>query len=136
MVNRENVVLLSNLTGSGSANRPNPSTNRNVETNTDERVSRMNENEQVTQRDLNHLEEKTNLKLENLKTEIKGEITNLNTSIDGKFNTLEQKMERMFLQQKIDISTERKENIKWIVGTGLAIVGTIAAILALFPSFR
>lgn len=147
MANRADVVMLSNLSSSGFANGPTNNVNSHNETNNDGRLLRMQENEFVTQRDLNHLEEKTNLKLENLKTEIKGEFTNLETKMDGKFvnletkmdgkfNTLDEKLERMFLQQKIDMTNERKENIKWIVGTGLGVIGTIAAILALFPSLK
>lgn len=109
-------------------------------------MANMDNNDFVTQRDLEHLEEKTNMKIENMKTELKSELNNLDVRIDtkfanvdskfveinGKFETLNEKLERMFLQQKIDTANERKENIKWIIGTGLAVIGAVAAIVALF----
>lgn len=131
MSNNAKVLFLSNISpGSGSDSGPVINESEGIDNN--ERVTGMSDNNYVTHKDLNHLEEKTNLKLENIKTELKGEFTNLETKMDGKFSNLDEKLEKMFLQQKIEIAKERRETNKWIIGTGIAIIAAVTAIIRLW----
>lgn len=86
----------------------------------------------VTKDDLESLEDKIDLKIKVAVQPLEGKIDNLKTDMNGKFDTLEQKIENMFLKQKEEIQNGRTENIKWIVGTAIALVATVAAIVAIF----
>lgn len=86
----------------------------------------------VTKDNLKSFEEKIDLKIKVAVQPLEGKIDNLQTNMNGKFDTLEQKIENMFLKQKEEIQNERKENTKWIVGTAIALVAAVAAIVAIF----
>ncbi|UJF15049.1 hypothetical protein LZ578_08555 [Jeotgalibaca sp. MA1X17-3] len=81
----------------------------------------------VTEKDLERLEDKIDLKIKVAIQPLEGKIDTLQTTLNGKFETMEEKMKNLFLEQKIELQKERKENIKWIVGTGIAIVSVIIA---------
>lgn len=91
----------------------------------------MSEDKYITKQEFQNLEDKIDLKITVAVQPLEAKIDNLGTQIDGKFNTLEQKIENMFLKQKVEIQKERKENIKWIVGTAIALVSLVAAIVTL-----
>lgn len=93
---------------------------------------KMADNDFVSQKELDQLEDKIDLKITTAIQPIEGKIDNLETNIDGKFNTLEARIETMLLKQKEEISKDRKENIKWIVGTAIALVGAVLAIYSQF----
>ncbi|MDK8641342.1 hypothetical protein [Niallia taxi] len=105
-------------------------------------MARVADNNYVTQNDLKRLEEINDLKLTNLKTEIHGDIKNLKTNMDGNFSVLEAKLEGKFnnidekfrnldtklekiIEQNEKATKERKETIKWTIGTSIALVGII-----------
>ena len=91
----------------------------------------MSEDKYITKREFQILEDNIDLKITVAVQPLEAKIDNLGMQIDGKFNTLEQKIENMFLKQKVEIQKERKEIIKWIVGTAIALVSLVAAIVTL-----
>lgn len=83
----------------------------------------------VTKNELETFEKSIDLKIQVAIQPLEGKIDKLGAQIDGKFNTLEQKIEYMFLKQKQEIQKERQENIKWIVGTAIALAAALWTIL-------
>lgn len=90
------------------------------------------ENKYITEKDLSNLEEKTDLKLQNISDKIENNFK----LVDEKFNTLETNISKMFLEQKNEQlerdKKESKETRRWIVGTGIAVIGLLFTLLKFF----
>lgn len=108
------------------------------------------ENNFITSKDLKNMEEKTDLKLEKINSEIDGKFNTLNATINGNFNSidnkfdlvnskfdnLEKNIENMFLKSKNETlereKKETKETRRWIVGTGIAVIGLVFTLIKFF----
>ncbi|MDR4983592.1 hypothetical protein RGU74_07720 [Bacillus cereus] len=99
----------------------------------------------ATLKDLEHVEEKMSSKLENLEEKMSSKLEILEEKMGSKLENLEEKMDHklelteknieiMFLKEREYHRKNKIDSIKWIVGTGIGIVGLVFTYLKFFAS--
>ncbi|MGN7195651.1 hypothetical protein CQZ94_11045 [Bacillus sp. MYb209] len=83
---------------------------------------------------LENLEEKIGSKLENLEEKMGSKLENLEEKMDHKLELTEKNIEIMFLKEREYHRKNKIDSIKWIVGTGIGIVGLVFTYLKFFAS--